>query len=256
MNKLQSLLAVFILLFAAGVRAAEWTGTLHWLQRVELSTPVSGVISKVAVDAGDLVKQGQVLLQLDDRGFSSLVKKAEAQVASHRETLAEAKRELERVVEMYERTLLAEHELQLARIAVSQAQADLVAAETAQTLARLNLEYSQLKAPFAGVILQRQAEVGMTVVTRWQSFPLMVLAETGRMLARIEVADQELATLRIGMDAQVRIQDKVFQGKLQRIGMEPIATGGGKPHYAVDVVFSYPVNMQLRAGLSAVVVVP
>lgn len=250
-------MVVLCMLGVTGVlQAAEVTGSLQWVRRVELSTPVSGVISQVAVNSGDEVQKGQTLLNLDARGFNALVKKAEARVQTGKEARDEARRELERTTEMYERTLLSDHELQLAKIALSNAEAELQAAEAERTLARLELEYSRVQAPFDGVVLERSAEVGQTVVTRMQSVPLLVLAETGRMLARIEVGEQELATLRKGMEAQVRAGGKTFRGTVQRLGMEPVIAAGGVAKYEADVLFDYPRNERLRAGQSAVVVLP
>lgn len=250
-------MVVLCMLGVTGVlQAAEITGSLQWLRRVELSTPVSGVVSQVAVNNGDEVQKGQLLFNLDPRGFNALVKKAEARVLTGKEARDEAKRELERVTEMYERTLLSDHELQLAKIALSNAEAELQAAEAERTLARLDLEYSRVQAPFDGVVLERGAEVGQTVVTRMQSVPLLVLAETGRMLARIEVGEQELATLRKGMEVQVRAGGKAFRGTVQRLGMEPVIAAGGVAKYEADVLFDYPRNERLRAGQSAVVVLP
>lgn len=250
-------MVVLCMLGVTGVlQAAEVTGSLQWVRRVELSTPVSGVISQVAVNSGDEVQKGQPLLNLDARGFNALVKKAEARVQTGKEARDEARRELERTTEMYERTLLSDHELQLAKIALSNAEAELQAAEAERTLARLELEYSRVQAPFDGVVLERSAEVGQTVVTRMQSVPLLVLAETGRMLARIEVGEQELAALRKGMEAQVRAGGKTFRGTVQRLGMEPVIAAGGVAKYEADVLFDYPRSERLRAGQSAVVVLP
>jgi RND family efflux transporter MFP subunit len=245
------------LLSSAGqLAAAELTGSLQWVRRVELSTPVSGPIAHVAADSGDEVQKGQLLLNLDARGFNAQVKKAEAQVLTAREAHEEAQRELERTTEMYERTLLSDHELQLAKIAFSNAAAELQTAEAERTQARLELEYSRVSAPFDGVVLQRSAEVGQTVVTRLQSVPLLTLAETGRMLARIEVGELELEQLRKGMELPVRVGSRSFSGKVQRLGMEPVIAAGGIAKYEIDVLFEYPRAERLRAGQSVVVVLP
>lgn len=256
MRMMRGMMVLCGLLVSAVLQAGEVTGSLQWLRRVELSTPTSGLISQVAVNNGDEVQKGQLLLNLDPRGFNALLKKTEARVLSRREARDEARRELERTTEMYDRTLLSDHELQLAKITLSNAEAELLAAEAERTLARLELDYSRVTAPFDGVILERRAEVGQTVVTRMQSVPLLVLAETGRMLARVEVSEQELVALRTGLEVQVRAGGKVFHGKVQRVGMEPVIAAGGVARYEVDVVFEYPRTERLRAGQSAVVVLP
>lgn len=256
MKMTRGMLVLYGLLASTVLQAGEVTGSLQWLRRVELSTPASGVISQVAVDKGDEVQKGQLLLSLDPRGFNALARKAEARVRSTREARDEARRELERTTEMYDRTLLSDHELQLAKMALSNAEAELQAAEAERTLAGLELEYSRVTAPFDGVILERRAEVGQTVVTRMQSVPLLVLAETGRMLARIEVSEQELTVLRKGMDVPVRAGGKTFRGTVQRLGMEPVIAASGVARYEVDVLFEYPRTERLRAGQGAVVVLP
>lgn len=256
MNTMRGMVLLCVLGVPGVLQAAEVTGNLQWVRRVELSTPVSGVITQVMVSSGDEVQKGQPLLNLDPRGFNAVVKKAEARVQAAREARDEAKRELERTSEMYERTLLSDHELQLAKIALSAAEADLQTAEAERTLARLELEYSRVSAPFDGVVLERSAEVGQTIVTRLQSVPLLILAETGRMLARIEVGEQELAALRKGMEVQVQTGGKGFRGIVQRLGMEPVLAAGGVARYEVDVLFDYPRSERLRAGQSASVALP
>ena len=221
---------------------------------MELSNPLSGVVRQGDVHAGDEVAKGQLLLSLDDRGFKAQVQKAEAEVIKARGARAEAERELARAKDLYDRTLLSDHELQVAKIAAASAAADFESAKADLTLARLHLEYSHVRAPFHAVVLRRSVEEGQTVVTRMQSVPLLTLAEIGRMLVRIEVGDAQLATLKRGEQVAVRVGARSYTGTVRRIGMEPVTGSGGK--YALDSVFSYPSADGLHAGESAVAVLP
>lgn len=239
---------------AAGAAAAELDGALQWAQRIELGVPVSGVITEVAVDAGDAVGKGQVLLRLDDRGFQAALKKTKAHLQSCRENRDEAERELERAQEMYDRTLLADHDLQMAKIAVSKAEAALAAAEAERTLAALDLEYSQLKAPFDGWVLERRAAPGQAVVSRMQSTTLLTLVESARMRARIMADADELAALAQGTPVQVRVAGKTYSGRVQAAGLEPIGSSAATPRYPVDVIFETGSDGPLRAGQAATVV--
>lgn len=236
--------------------AGEVAGTLQWVRRVELSTPVSGVVHEVKAQAGDEVKEGQVLLTLDPRGFRASVQRAEAQVTKTKAARDEAQREMERAKELYDRTLLSDHELQLAKIGFTSAQADHQSAQADLTQARLDLEYSRVSAPFNAVVLQRTAELGQTVVTHLQSVPLFTVAEVGRMLARIEVSDTELAQLHAGQEVSVHIGAASYAGKVQRLGMEPVIAAGGIAKYEADVIFRYPTSARLRAGQAVTVVLP
>lgn len=244
------------MLLAGSLQAAEWPASLQWLQRVELGTLVSGRIDKLTVEPGDRVTAGQLLLQLDGRGFAAEEKKAGALLHALREEHEESLRELERATEMYERTLLAEHDLQVAKNAVSRAAAQRQAAEVELLQARLKLEYSRIEAPFSGVIVERHGEPGEAVVVRLQSEPLLILARTDEMLARVELEESALAGLQQGQQAEVRVQGKTYSGSIRSIALEPVAGTGDTPRYRVDVQFSVPADRLLRAGQEALLVLP
>ena len=95
--------------------------TLQWGQRAELGTLVSGVVAEVPVRAGQSVNKGALLVTLDDRGFRARVQGAQAAVTRTGVRFEEAKREQERAIELYDRTVLSEHERQLAEIALAEA---------------------------------------------------------------------------------------------------------------------------------------
>ncbi len=245
------------LMAASPAWAADVDATLDWVRRVELSTPVSGIVSEVLVEVGDRVAKGASLLRLDPRGFQARVVETEARLAREKENQEEAQRELERTDELYERTLIAEHEVQLARIELASAKARYQAAQARLTQARLDLEYSEVRAPFEGLVVRRAVALGQTVVTRLQGTPLLVLAEAGRMLARARVPVGEISRLQERQSLSVTVADHVYQGRIRHIALEsessPVAGG---PLYAVDVEFPVPSNVILRAGQPASVTLP
>lgn len=191
MNRITGLLMVCLLLtfiLPAALWAKDIEAALQWSRRVELSTLVSGVVSEVVVNAGDYVRKGQPLLWVDERPFKTQVEKAKAEVKRLEVKLNEAEQELKRAKEMHERDLIADHELELARIGFVAVDSEYQAARAALTQAELDLEYSEVRAPFDCVVLQRKAEAGQTIVSAMQPIPLFVLAEAGHMLARIKIA--------------------------------------------------------------------
>ena len=259
MNKIaDSAMVCFILAFIlpAALWAKDIDATLHWSRKVELSTPVSGVVSGVLAEAGAYMRKGQVLLRLDDRGFKAAVKKARAEVERLKVKSEEAERELKRAKEMHERDLIADHELELARIGFVTSDSEYQAAQAVLIQAELNLEYSEVRAPFDCVVLQRKAEVGQTIVSTMQPIPLFVLAEAGHMLARIKIAGEELSALSKGQKVSVKVAGKKYKGVINRIGMEPDGIRNGKPLYEVDVKFSFDPTTIIRPGQSATVTLP
>ena len=248
--------ALVLLLCCGSAYAAGTSGTLEWARRVELSTPVSGVVSSVSVEPGDRVAKGAALVTLDQRGFRAELQRARAERTRLKQALAEARRERDRAQELYDRTLLSQHDLDLAKIGHTTAQASYEAAEAALTQAKLALEYSTVRAPFAGVVLSRPAQVGQTVVSRLRSVPLVVLAASGHVLARTAVEEAAVQRLSVGDRATVRLGEREFEGHIERLGLEPLEPRTEPLHYAVDVAFDYPHVEQLRAGQTVTVVLP
>ncbi|WP_303900960.1 efflux RND transporter periplasmic adaptor subunit [Thiohalomonas denitrificans] len=247
MNRVSvTFLGAGLVMAAAQAAAESFEGQVRWLQRVELSTLVSGVVEQVAVAPGDRVTKGDLLVQLDQGALRAGVQQAEAERAFQLAALQEARRELERTEELYDRTLLSDHDLELARINSSRTTAAYQRAQAQLVDARERLRYSAVRAPFDGVVLNRNAEPGQTVVTRLQSVPLVTMAGTGELLARMEARAEQLAGIETAEEIRVRVGDRQYRGELYHIGVEPVAAGSDR--YPVDVVFSPDSERPLRVG--------
>ena len=236
--------------------AAELAATLHWYRRVELGTPVSGVIAAVPVRPGDRVKRGQALVRLDARAFQAEVNKAGAVLDQRTQDRAEAKRALDRAQVLYAQTVLSTRELDLAKLRFATADARYRAARANLALVRLDLEHSVVRAPYDGIVLSRAAQVGQAVVSRLQSAPLVVLAEAGRMVARGRVKQDQLARLSLGQKVTVKVGTQRYAALIRRLGLEPVSGAGADAVYAVDAVFHPDPATVLRAGQAASLELP
>ncbi|HUT40300.1 MAG TPA: efflux RND transporter periplasmic adaptor subunit [Gammaproteobacteria bacterium] len=226
--------------------AVDFPAVLDWSQRAVLSTPVSGVISTVAVSAGEHVSTGQPLLQIDQRPFAAALADAGAQLRKQELNRDEARRELERTRELYERTVISVHDLELEEIAFATAQSDYTSAVAAHNTAKLHMEYSTLHAPFAGLVLAVDVSSGMAVINTQQATPLVTLAQDRPMhaLARIDAA--RLDGIRSGQAVKVNLNGTRFDGSIRHIGAEPDGNG----LYTLTIAFD-PGDSVLRAGLPA-----
>lgn len=236
---------IYLILFSSSVWAEEADAVLHWQRTVPLGTPVSGVVVKVNVQAGDRVAQGQALLQLDDRARLAHVTALEAELKRAENNRDESQREMDRTQELYDRTLISNHDLDLAIIQRDDGEAQYQTAKARLIQAKMNLEYSTVRAPFAGWIAQRNVEVGQTVVSELQVEPLIILVGAGQMFARAQLDSRSLSNLRLGTKSDVTIDKAKYRGKISRIGMSPIV--GTKDRYEVDVAFDVGVKFY-RAG--------
>lgn len=166
------------------------TGTLQPLDKVEMSSEISGTVKAVLVEDNDLVKSGQVLLELDTKTLEAQVQQAQANVKmAHAKihqseiTLAEKKLSYNRNTELQPKHLISDEELNLLRSAYLRAKADLQSSQAnlLQLEATLALQLDKLSkatilSPFDGVVLSREIDPGQTVVASLQAPVLFTLA--------------------------------------------------------------------------------
>lgn len=237
--------AICFVVSTSVVIAEEVDAVLHWQRTVSLGTPVSGMVVNVNVQAGDHVPQGHTLLQLDDRARVAQVAALEAESKRAMNNRDESQRELDRTQELFDRTLISQHELDVAKIQRDDGVAQYQTAKANLVKAKMDLEYSTVRAPFAGWVVQRNAEVGQTVVSELQVEPLVVLVGSGNMVARSQMPAKKLVDLKLGQKASVTLGESTFQGKISRIGLVPVE--GTTNQYEVDVAFDVGAKFY-RAG--------
>ena len=245
-------LIAFLLGWTHTVLAADVPAVLYWSQRVELSPPVSGIVQTVNVEAGQQVKKGQVLLSLDNSAFQARLAESRAVINRYREEAADAKRELERSQELYNRSVLATTELDQAKLRQSRAQSQLSEAEARFKQNSKHLDDTFLRAPFDALVVSRLVEPGQAVASGLQPQPLLVLAKSGEMLARAKLSIEQIEKLKIGQMVTVEAGQHSYSGRIKTLGLEPLAKDASL--YSVDVVF--PIKNPLRAGLPGVLKLP
>ena len=194
--------AVILTVFSIAAYAGEAQGVLYWAGKTDLTLPVSGVVEKVTVKPGQVVKAGETMLQLDTRRIEARLHSARAMLAQQKPGRDEAQRELERAEELFDRTVLSEVELQQAKIDFAEKDAALRQAEAALTEAGLDLEYSELKAPFELMVLEVHVVPGQAIINRLQSVPLIRVAE--KRLA-VEISSANAMPSGIIMGKQVKV---------------------------------------------------
>ena len=234
-------------LLNATIYAQSLEATLDWSNRTELSSAVSGVIAKVNIVTGQQVKKGDILTQLNQPYYISQYNKAKAAKDSEKEILAEAKRELERSLELYERTVLAEHELQMAKNNHKQAQASYEKAKADFVKAKIELGYSTIKAPFDAVIVKVLRKENETINARIEAPLMVVVAELGKMIAKASIPTTMLEDIKVGRTVNVEISGKIYKGKVSTIGLEFVK---GTEQYPIEVELETG-KTQLRAGMKA-----
>lgn len=255
---LKRTITITLLLWCAGQAPANAqelvNAVLDWSRRVTLSLPVPGVIESVSAQPGQAVAAGDELVHLDPRPFLLLVAKAQAEQEALAPALSEAERELARVRDLHERGLSGNDRLHRAEAEQARLAALYRAAQAVLDRARLEQEYSVLRAPFAGVVVERYAVAG-GLVTLHQSEPLVILADDRHFLAKAVLGPAQLDELRLGGELIVLFDEERISGIIDGISPEPVAEGEMGPLYGIEVLFDAP-RPGIRAGLPVLIELP
>ncbi|MFO7603780.1 MAG: efflux RND transporter periplasmic adaptor subunit [Gammaproteobacteria bacterium] len=247
-----TLLSLVLLPLSAGLAAAaELAAQLDWSAKQVLSTPVTGVVEQVRVVPGQKFKKGELLLNLDAREFQAARNQAAARRLAAKTTLDEAGRELERAQDLYDRTMLAEHELQVVKNSEAHAKAAYLGAQALLQQTEIALERSRIQAPYDGVVLSVQVQPGQTVLSQLQVMPLAVVAQADKMVARawLDAADLDKYA---GVSAtQVSVAGRQYAVVSQHIVYE----ANDKGLYALEVVFD-SAGASLHPGMAANIILP
>ena len=231
-----------------GVVHAE-EATLHWANRTTLSTLASGEVAQVNAPAGNRVKKGDILITLQQAVFTTTVNALEAIVKNAREQRTEAKAELDRNQEMYDQTMLALHDLQVAKLAYIKADADYQQARADLAKAQFMQQQSILRAPFDAVVLSVSVAAGEVVNSQQQSRDLMVIASSDKMLARAYIDLDDALGLKAGRSVTVKVGGKSIKGEINAIDLTGgAASSGDGGKAAVDVVFPITVSSDTIPG--------
>ncbi|MBI3431582.1 MAG: efflux RND transporter periplasmic adaptor subunit [Hydrogenophilales bacterium] len=150
------------------------------VDKLELTTRVSGVVETVLVKPGQHVKKGTVLLRLDRTVLQARLDEAMADQLRAQADEADARREQGRAQELYDRTVSSTSELEAAQLRYARAKAALSAAQARRVIAQKNLTDAELKAPFGGVVGAVPGGPGTVVAADCQPKPLIILSPDQR----------------------------------------------------------------------------
>ncbi len=160
------------------------TGTLSPVGMVEVGTQVSGTIEKVLVNYNEGVRRGQVLAVLDTTMLAASVRDGRANVLKAEALYRKAEIDNDRSIELYERELISESEIEEFRANTMSFEASLLSAKASLDRARANLNYAVIRSPIDGKVIARNVEPGQTVAASFSTPTLFVIAED---LAEMEI---------------------------------------------------------------------
>jgi multidrug efflux system membrane fusion protein len=142
----------------------EFTGRLEAMERIEVRARVSGYLQEVSFEEGRRVELGQTLFRIDARPFQAEEQRAAAAVRQFEARAKRLESQEQRARSLFEKRAMSEEEYEAIRFETTEAQASHAAALASHQTAQLNLQFTTVQAPLAGIIGMRQVDPGNLVV--------------------------------------------------------------------------------------------
>ncbi len=236
---------------------------------VLMSAKVSGYLKEVFVSDGKKVKQGDILVQIDNRDYKSALEAAKSEVLSLEARKKDAEKNYYRLKELLAKSVVSQQQFDTATAGYHEIKARYDSASARATQSELSLEYTQIKAPSNGIIAKSSAEVGQLANA---GTPLVGFVSSDERWISANFKETEIADIKIGKMVDIQIDalsGKKFTGEVESISSATGATFTLLPPdnatgNFTKVVQRVPVRIkinnlteadkdQMQAGLSAVV---
>jgi len=229
---------------------------------VQVSSSVMGRIVELAVEEGEVVRNGQFLLRLDNVYYRSSVDQARARVERANAEVTVADRELSDAEEQFQKGLISEKtrdDLRAAAEAVHQTHAEAVAALKAS---QDQLEKTVFHSPINGVVTQLNVEEGENVVTGTMNQPgtvILTISDLADMEVEVEIDETDIVDVRVGQKAEIEVDalsDTTLVGHVTEVGNSGITTLAGTQEEATSFLVKVLVDEAqdvLKPGMTATV---
>lgn len=229
----------FLLSFiGSSTLAAKYNGVLSYPQALKLTSPTTGVVNN-SVAAGGFFTKGDKLLAFDISILQSQIAVSKTEIHLQQKISAEAKREFKRSEELYEGTMLSDHELKLAEIAFLTQKKRLQTLKSNLATLRWDLKFSSIKAPFDGYLVLSHAYAGQYINNQLKAIPVLGFVSSANLLIKIHLSNSQLSSesklMKLMEGDEITIQpvfltgsasDTVYKGKFMSI-VNPVSQQGG-----------------------------
>ena len=178
------------------------SGAVAAWEEVSVGVELSGLrVAAVEVEVGSVVAAGDVLLRVDDRTLASQLAQSDAQVREAQTNLETARRKAARIRQLADSQMVALQDAEEAEAARANAEARLNTAIASRDAARVQRDFTVVRAPVAGVVSARSVQPGQVVGAGTE---LLRLIRDGRLEWRAELAEDDL--LRVDAGTPVRVE--------------------------------------------------
>ena len=193
------------------------TGSVQPERRADLRAEVPAIVLQVLKENGDGVHRGDLLVRLDDTAIRDGLASAEATSRAAVQAYEQAQRQLERMTTLRSSGMTSAQALEDAEIRRNTTQSDLEAAKARVVLARQQMQRTEVRAPFDGIVTERKVSPGDTAQIAKE---LLKVIDPGSMRFEAMVSADQVGAVKVGQGVHFRVNgygDQEFAGKVRRV---------------------------------------
>jgi len=180
----------------------EYAAQLRGFREIEVRSRVSGILLERRYDEGQPVDAGDLLFRIDPAPFRAESERARANLGVQQAIFQQAQRERDRVLPLFEQKLASQRDRDLAIAAFEGAVANVAAAEAALRSAELNLSYTEVRAPIAGITSREVRSEGSLVTAGDDSSLLTYIVQTDRLYVDLALPEGDAELVRAAHGAK------------------------------------------------------
>lgn len=212
---------------SAGTPILTASGYLVARHQSVISSKIQGRLSGLYVEEGSYVKQGQVIARLEDTDYKASIVKAKADIEYAKANLAELERQARLQQGLYKSGVVSQDALDAANSKVNIAAATLQQNEASLQMQETLLEFTEIRAPFDGVVVKKMTEVGESVAPippgvniSTSSGAIVAVADMNSLEAEVDVNEANVGQLAQGFPADINVQaipNHTYKGVLRQV---------------------------------------
>jgi len=231
------------------------TGTIEPITQVEVGTQVSGVVEKIYVDYNSIVKEGQLIAELDKTNLKAALSQAQATYNSALNEKNYLQNIFDRQKSLYENQVISKSDYDEALYNLNNSKSTVVQKLSDLQKAKTNLEYANIYSPINGVVLSRDIDEGQTVAASYSTPTLFTIAQDLKeMQVEADVDEADIGNVKEGQRVTFTVdayQGLEFEGTVMQVRLDPTVTSNVVT-YVVVIKANNP-DLKLKPGLTATI---
>lgn len=229
------------------------TGTLNALTTVLVGSEVSGTIAKLYADFNSVVKEGDLLAQLDPTFLQASVDEQEANMERAQAQVNESVRNYDRTKQLFEKKMVSQADMDAAMTNLETTRASLKQAAATLQRAEVNRKYATIRAPISGVVISRDVDIGQTVAASLSAPTIFTIAnDLSKMQLEASIDEADIGSVKVGQKVTFRVDaypESEFAGQVSQVRLAPIISQNVVT-YNVIIDVANP-ELELMPGMTA-----